>query len=336
MYFANSLVCIDSATKFHRGVHIGGWLHHAGQTLQAVRLKCRNLLYQHTEVGLPHMGVATLGPNKGFSIQALLSQDAFPAEGHIEFQVKGEWISASLAELLNERVSTDDSTKVERKFIDKLKHMPGRPKMLDIGGRDRSALDRSKQFPYADVTVLDILPGTNVDVVGDAHNLSELFEPESFDAVYSVSVFEHLLMPWKAAIEINKVLKTGGIGMIFTHQTIGVHEEPWDFWRYSAHSWDALFNPSTGFKIEDRSQSMLTYILPMLYRDGKQDAERAAGYEASIVMIRKTGPTSLAWDVPLNKIISTTYPQTMPMRPKSLPLRSRRAYRRHRPPAHSA
>ncbi|MBC8050055.1 MAG: class I SAM-dependent methyltransferase [Chitinophagales bacterium] len=302
------MFCIDSATKFYRGIRIGGWLHQAGNPLQAVRLKCRNLLYQHTEVGIEHLGVASLGANKGFSIQALLAVDGFPDDAVVEFQVKGEWISAPLVELLKERVITDESAQVERRFIELLKQMPGRPKMLDIGGRDRSLVDRSKSFPYADVTVVDILAGQNVDVVGDAHNLSALFEPESFDAVYSVSVFEHLLMPWKAALEINKVLKPGGIGMIFTHQTLGMHEEPWDFWRYSAHSWDALFNAATGFEIEDRSQSMLNYILPMLYRDGKQHAERAAGFEASIVLIRKTGATELEWNVPLSNIIATTYP----------------------------
>ena len=42
-------------------------------------------------------------------------------------------------------------------------------KLLDIGGRNRSKIDRSKEFPSFDVTVLDILDGDNVDVVADAH-----------------------------------------------------------------------------------------------------------------------------------------------------------------------
>lgn len=44
-----------------------------------------------------------------------------------------------------------------------------RGKLLDIGGRNRSKIDRSKEFPSFDVTVLDILDGDNVDVVADAH-----------------------------------------------------------------------------------------------------------------------------------------------------------------------
>jgi ubiquinone/menaquinone biosynthesis C-methylase UbiE len=308
MYINDLLLCLDNATKFHRSVHVGGWVHQQGYELQAVNLNSRNIMHQHSQVGLPHAGVSSLGPNKGFFIQALLSDEKFPSDARLEFRINGHWNSVPLSELLHERAVADVHHRVQSRFIDELKLMPGRPKMLDIGGRDRSIVDRSKDFPYADVTVLDIIPSANVDVVGDAHNLSALFAPETFDAIYSISVFEHLLMPWKAAIEINKVLKPGGIGMILTHQTLGVHDEPWDFWRFSAHSWDALFNPLTGFKVEDRAQSMLNYILPMIYRDSQKDAERAAGYEASIVMIRKTGPTALEWNVPLDQIISTSYP----------------------------
>lgn len=54
--------------------------------------------------------------------------------------------------------------------------------------------------------MLDILPGENVDVVGDAHALVALFPAERFDAFCSVSVFEHLLMPWAVIPQINKIL----------------------------------------------------------------------------------------------------------------------------------
>jgi len=55
----------------------------------------------------------------------------------------------------------------------------------------------------------DCLPGETVDVVGDIHELSKYFH-EKFDAIYSDSVLEHLAIPWKAVIEINKVLKKDG------------------------------------------------------------------------------------------------------------------------------
>ncbi len=39
------------------------------------------------------------------------------------------------------------------------------------------------------------MDGENVDLVIDAHRLSEYFDKESFDLVISFAVFEHLAMP---------------------------------------------------------------------------------------------------------------------------------------------
>ncbi|WP_373690468.1 methyltransferase domain-containing protein [Sphingobium sp. DEHP117] len=72
---------------------------------------------------------------------------------------------------------------------------------------------------------------------GQSLKCYQFFEASSFDAVYSVSVFEHLLMPWKVALEMNRVLRMGGIAYIHTHQTLGLHDMPWDFWRFSDTSW---------------------------------------------------------------------------------------------------
>jgi hypothetical protein len=46
---------------------------------------------------------------------------------------------------------------------------PGRPRLLDIGGRARSGIQRSDGFPHCDTTVLDIIAAPGVDVVADAH-----------------------------------------------------------------------------------------------------------------------------------------------------------------------
>jgi hypothetical protein len=53
----------------------------------------------------------------------------------------------------------------------------------------------------------DIKVGENVDIVGDAHRLTSLFKAGQFDFAYSISVFEHLLWPWKVALELNTDFK---------------------------------------------------------------------------------------------------------------------------------
>jgi 2-polyprenyl-3-methyl-5-hydroxy-6-metoxy-1,4-benzoquinol methylase len=193
-----------------------------------------------------------------------------------------------------------------RRFIDSIDAMPN-ARVLDIGGRARSRLDRSQAFARADVMVLDIHPGENVDIVADAHDMSAL-PAESFDGVYSVSVFEHLMMPWAVIPQLNRILKPGGVAMISTHQTIGMHDMPWDFWRFSDTAWDALFNPRTGFEIVERILEAEQFIIPFIYRPIKAWAERAAGYEGTAVLARKTGPCTMEWPLTPADINASMYP----------------------------
>jgi SAM-dependent methyltransferase len=102
---------------------------------------------------------------------------------------------------------------------------------------------------------LDVAADDNVDVIGDAHALRRSFKKDSFDAVFALAVFEHLIMPWKAVLEINHILRRGGLFLAVTHQTFPLHEEPWDYFRFSAHSWRALFNQHTGFTSSARSKA---------------------------------------------------------------------------------
>ena len=69
-------------------------------------------------------------------------------------------------------------------------------KVLEIGSRCVSSQAHWKRFfPDVQYTGIDIMDGENVDLVIDAHRLSEYFDKESFDLVISFAVFEHLAMP---------------------------------------------------------------------------------------------------------------------------------------------
>jgi SAM-dependent methyltransferase len=182
-------------------------------------------------------------------------------------------------------------------------------RLLEIGARARSGLTHNEGLP-ADwgYVGFDIVSGPNVDVEGDAHELSKHFQPESFDAVLSVSTFEHLAMPWKVAIEINKVLRPGGLVCVVTHQTWNIHEEPWDFWRFSEYTWPALFNVSTGFEVVTAAMGQRAQIVPILMNDITGGLPAAPAFLGTIVIAKKTGPTSLRWDVPTADVVSGLYP----------------------------
>ncbi len=129
-------------------------------------------------------------------------------------------------------------------------------KILEIGSREVTGKsDARTRFSKAEYTGFDYYAGPNVDVVGDAHKLSEYFGDHKFDIIYSVAVFEHLAMPWVAAREISKLLKVGGIVFIETHFSYSSHERPWHFFQFSDMALKALFSPAMGFECIEAGMS---------------------------------------------------------------------------------
>jgi len=180
---------------------------------------------------------------------------------------------------------------------------------LEIGSRARSAVSVRQLLPAKlEYVGLDLLAGPNVDVVGDAHNLSGLFPARRFTAALARSVFEHLAMPWKVVIELNRVLEMGGIVFITTHQTWVLHEEPWDFWRFSSHTWPCLFNRETGFEIMEVAHGEPARIHPMWDSPIVRDMPAHPAFLSSAVIARKIGETSLTWNVPTPSAVKGHYP----------------------------
>jgi len=302
---------VDASAKFHRGLHVWGWFHHPEDRLKQVSIRHDGILASDCGAGLPHGGVEpSFGPDKGFRIDAFLARPVFPDDAVVTFETEGGiFIETTLGKLNRERIGRMRSFSLFRQFRTRVMEHEG-ARILDIGGRDRSEGLPDDLFGTAEVTVIDILDGPGVDIVGDAHSLSRHFEPDHFDYVHSSSVFEHLIMPWKVVLEMNRVLKPGGIAFVSTHQTIGLHDTPWDYWRFSETCWDGLFNAATGFEIVDRHADFESFIIPALFRPGKEDAEGSVGHEASSVLVRKTGPTSLEWPVDTASLVTTSYPDT--------------------------
>jgi ubiquinone/menaquinone biosynthesis C-methylase UbiE len=300
---------LDSLTKFHNSIYISGWFHHPLDKLKSVTIIDRDIKSSVSRVGIEYPSVGSLGSNKGFYCQVLRNSSKFDQSSKIVFRTRRGWRKEiTLLELAEDRTQRYSTPKLYKKFREILSKLEN-PKILDIGGRARSGLDWRKYFSNFEYTILDIVNGDNVDVVGDAHKLSEYFASNSFDAIYSCAVFEHLLMPWKVVLEMNKCMKIDGVALIYTHQTIGMHDLPWDFFRFSDSSWDALFNKETGFEIIAREMDGESYVLPFIYRIEKELAEYSAGFEGSAVLVRKISNTTLNWDVSLENVIYSNYPE---------------------------
>ena len=126
--------------------------------------------------------------------------------------------------------------------------------------------------------------------------MSQVLEPGSFDIVFSCSVFEHLVMPWKVAVEMNRVMRIGAIGLIVTHQTVGMHDLPWDYFRFSDSAWTRLFNSHTGFEILGTELGDIQYIIPHVYQNRYFDVEKTRGFEYSAVLVETAATERAALD----------------------------------------
>lgn len=187
------------------------------------------------------------------------------------------------------------------------------PNVLELGSRNVTGITRRNLFPNCKEYVgFDILQGDAVDVVGDIHKLSEYFQIEYFDIVYSISVFEHLLFPWKAVIEINKVMKTGGYLHVSTHPVWPEHEMPWDFWRFPKNAFLALFNKYTGFEIISLTEGLPCKAYSLVDDPptrGIWFRKLNQGVSLIVKKVDNYNSELLKWDVDISEVVDNMYPE---------------------------
>ena len=139
----------------------------------------------------------------------------------------------------------------------------GRFSVLELGTRrwGDSPTHHRHLFPeWVDYTMADFLDGEDVDIVSDAHRLTE-FPDDRFDAVISFSTYEHLEWPWVATQAIYRVLKPGGWTFHQTHQSFPVHGYPSDYTRWTDKGMEAMFGWA-GYEVIEASMFEPAKIVP--------------------------------------------------------------------------
>ncbi|MBV8326728.1 methyltransferase domain-containing protein [Chryseobacterium sp.] len=191
-------------------------------------------------------------------------------------------------------------------------------KILEVGSREvTGSYNSKKNFEQAEYTGFDYYPGSNVDIVGDAHKLSSYFaQDEKFDLIYSAACFEHFAMPWLVAEEIAKLLKVGGIIFVETHFSYSAHERPWNFFQYSDMGLKALFSKALGFECIDAGMSNpLIGRFSLLADEYLQNKPVKGLYCHSEYLGKKIKDVeNFSWDqVDLNDVVGETkYPEPQP------------------------
>ncbi|MCB2186179.1 MAG: class I SAM-dependent methyltransferase [Deltaproteobacteria bacterium] len=303
---------LDLATFFRGTWHLAGWAFSRGPAIQALEF--------HLGDKEPAARLEAFDPSPD------VAQQHGPAAAKCRFRLAGRladgprygawWMVVHLAdgrcltvEGLQNNLAGDPYHLLVNRFFHETLPSLGSGRVLEVGSRARSGVSRRDLIPpELEYVGMDIAPGENVDVVGDAHELSAAFPAGHFAAIFSMSVFEHLLMPWKVVLEMNRILAPGGLVMITTHHTFPLHDQPWDFWRYSGDAWQALFNSATGFQIVDTALGEPAAIVPVFSHALLNGLDQQPAFLANTVLARKTGESQLSWPVKLAEVVDSRYP----------------------------
>lgn len=211
--------------------------------------------------------------------------------------------SETLPLLLPRRVRpTPRVSDLFQRFVAAINALPA-PTLVEVGsrrGHEASESRRSWFAPHVRYLGVDIHPDDNTDIVGDVHALSTLIQPGSVDGVFSIAVLEHLALPWRVAIEINRVLRPGGRVFHATPQAWPLHELPNDFWRFSEEGLKRLFGPDTGFRVEGAAMDHEVTCYS-IYRDPAYlnfpFGESFGNAQILSVKEREVDPSRLRWEI---------------------------------------
>lgn len=141
-------------------------------------------------------------------------------------------------------------------LLDRVSESLGRraPRVLQVGSRtlvsDRNVLNwRSlvgRRFAgKARFIGMDLEEGSNVDrvldICGSAASLKAGLGEDAFDLVLCCHVLEHTQDPWRAARNIEALLKPGGHVFVSAAWSQAFHATPDDLWRFSVRGLMRLF-----------------------------------------------------------------------------------------------
>lgn len=87
---------------------------------------------------------------------------------------------------------------------------------------------------YTGVDWKNSLHDTTADIIEDL-NQPLAIDSQSFDSVVSFEVLEHLCEPQMMLKEANRILKKSGVFMLSMPFQWWVHEEPWDYQRFTRY-----------------------------------------------------------------------------------------------------
>jgi 2-polyprenyl-3-methyl-5-hydroxy-6-metoxy-1,4-benzoquinol methylase len=120
---------------------------------------------------------------------------------------------------------------------------------------------------YTGVDWINSLHDSKADIIADL-NQPLVIDSQSFDSVVSFEVLEHLCEPQMMLKEANRILKKDGVLILSMPFQWWVHEEPWDYQRFTRYGLEYQLKKAgfTDIVIEETTGFWLMWILKLNYQ----------------------------------------------------------------------
>ncbi|MGE4077801.1 MAG: class I SAM-dependent methyltransferase [Reyranella sp.] len=210
--------------------------------------------------------------------------DAPPAQPRGELRVVGTSVTREVERLL------DQTAEASGRRAPRILQVGSRPLASDRNERNWRALVARRFGSHARFVGIDLQEGTNVDHVVDICGpprkvLGKLGE-EPFDLVICCHVLEHTRHPGKAARNIERVLRPGGMAYVATPWSQAFHAAPDDYWRFSVRGLMLMFERLDIVSSFYSGGDVGLDVAYRVERDGKPDLEpQAAGVEQGLFQL---------------------------------------------------
>lgn len=174
-------------------------------------------------------------------LNAVLSKQEVSDLSESEFSEVKEWFAALLRDQAGAPGKINAREFIKQRFRYHLESngiVSG--KIAEIGGPFNSF---AADFPEFEFEFLSLFPveGRDDVTVADITNCDYL-KSEQFDAIFSISVLEHVSRPWLAGAQITRLLKPNGIAFHMAPFSYFYHGAPADFWRFTPDAMSLVFS----------------------------------------------------------------------------------------------
>ncbi|MBP1860200.1 class I SAM-dependent methyltransferase [Rhizobium herbae] len=183
----------------------------------------------------------------------------------------GDVLLKSKLKKLAKRLSRDPLNSALSEFV---RLIPSGSRVLNIGaGGEVMDVILANVKTGVEVVSSDVDPARKPDVVDDL--TATKLPAKSFDFVICAEVIEHVINPYAAAENIRHVLKEGGMAFVSAPFFFPLHDEPYDFFRYTEFGLRKLFQHCSSINIRARASwgrtAMHLLVRSLWFKDKRID-----------------------------------------------------------------